>query len=271
VAELPVTFPVYLSVGTVRIPAHLLFEALAYIVGFEVYRRARARQGDHLSDATRWTVIAAAAIGAAIGSKVLFWLEDPRLTIEWLRTDPSRLVGGKTIVGGLLGGTIAVEIAKWYAGERRSTGDLFVVPICAGTAVGRIGCFLGGLEDHTFGTPTSLPWGIDFGDGIARHPTQLYEISFMIAVIGVALRVAPRAVALRNGDRFKLFMLAYLTFRLAVDTVKPAATLGAMSAIQWACLLGIAYYVRFLPAIARDRREYVAAGLQHGPGGSHRG
>ena len=42
------TFPVYLSVGTVRIPAHLLFEALAYTVGFAVYRRARARQGDHL-------------------------------------------------------------------------------------------------------------------------------------------------------------------------------------------------------------------------------
>jgi phosphatidylglycerol---prolipoprotein diacylglyceryl transferase len=270
VAELPVTFPVYLSVGTVRIPAHLLFEALAYIVGFEVYRRARARQGDHLSDATRWTVIAAAAIGAAIGSKVLFWLEDPRLTIEWLRTDPSRLVGGKTIVGGLLGGTIAVEIAKWYAGERRSTGDLFVVPICAGTAVGRIGCFLGGLEDHTFGTPTSLPWGIDFGDGIARHPTQLYEIVFMAALAGAAIRIASH-LGLRNGERFKLFMLAYLTFRMAVDFVKPAVTLGGMSAIQWACLPGIAYYARFLPAIARDRPQSVAAGLQHGPGGSHHG
>jgi prolipoprotein diacylglyceryltransferase len=264
------TFPVYLSVGTVRIPAHLLFEALAYTVGFEVYRRARARQGDHLSDGTRWTVIAAAAIGAAIGSKVLFLLEDPRLTIEWLRTDSTRIIGGKTIVGGFLGGTIAVEIAKWYSGERRSTGDLFVVPMCAGTAVGRIGCFLGGLEDHTFGTPTSLPWGIDFGDGIARHPTQLYEIAFMAAVAGVALRVAPR-LQLRNGDRFKLFMLAYLTFRLAVDFVKPAATLGGMSAIQWASLLGLAYYVRFLPALVRERPQHVAAGLQHGPGGSHRG
>ena len=185
------TFPVYLSVGTARIPAHLLFEALAYTIGFDVYRRARARQGDHLSDATRWTMIAAAAIGAAIGSKVLFWLEDPLVTIEWLRTDPARLMG-KTIVGGFLGGTIAVEFAKWYAGERRSTGDLFVVPLCVGTAVGRIGCFLGGLEDRTYGTPTSLPWGIDFGDGIPRHPTQLYEIVFMAILAGVALRAAPR-------------------------------------------------------------------------------
>jgi phosphatidylglycerol:prolipoprotein diacylglycerol transferase len=265
------TFPVYLSVGSMHIPAHVVFEALAYTAGFEVYRRARARQGDHLSDATRWTVIAAAAIGAAIGSKVLFWLEDPRLTIEWLRTDPARLIGGKTIVGGFLGGTIAVELAKWYAGERRATGDLFVVPLCVGTAVGRIGCFLGGLEDHTYGTPTSLPWGIDFGDGIARHPTQLYEIAFMAAVAGAALRAAPPAVALQNGDRFKLFMLAYLTFRLAIDTVKPAAALGGLSAIQWACLPGIAYYVRFLPAIVRERPAYAAAGLHHRPGGPHRG
>jgi hypothetical protein len=44
-----------------------------------------------------------------------------------------------------------------------------------------------------------------------------------------------------------------------------------MSAIQWACLLGIAYYVRFLPAVARERPAYVTAGVQHGPGGSHRG
>jgi len=264
-----VTFPVSLSVGTLRIPAHLLFEALAYSVGFTVYRRARARQGDHLSDSTRWTVIAAAAIGAAIGSKLLFWLEDPRFTIEWLLNDPARLVGGKTIVGGLLGGTIAVEIAKWYAGERRPTGDLFVVPICAGIAIGRIGCFLGGLEDHTFGTPTSLPWAIDFGDGITRHPTQLYEIVFVAAVAGIALRAAP--VPLRNGDRFKLFMLVYLTFRLAVDFVKPAATLGGLSAIQWACVPALAYYARFLPAIAGARPQPVAAGLQHGPGGSQRG
>jgi phosphatidylglycerol:prolipoprotein diacylglycerol transferase len=234
-------------VGPARISAHVLFEALAYTVGFEVYRRARVRRGDHISDATRWTVIAAAAVGAAIGSKVLFWFEDPQRTLEWLRANPSWLMGGKTIVGGLVGGTIAVEIAKRFAGESRSTGDLFVVPLCIGIAIGRIGCFLSGLADQTYGTATSLPWGVDFGDGIARHPTQLYEIGFVLSFAAVALWIS--RYALRNGDLFKLFMLAYLSFRLGIDSMKAAQTLAGLSAIQWASVAGIAYYATFVPAI----------------------
>lgn len=241
------TFPVYFTIGTMRVPAHFIFEALAYTIGFEVYRRARKRRGDPISDSTRWTVIAAAAVGAAIGSKLLFWIEDPRLSIDWIRTSPVLLMGGKTIVGGFLGGTIAVEVVKRFAGERRSTGDLFVVPLCIGTAIGRVGCFLSGLADQTYGTATSLPWGVDFGDGVSRHPTQLYEVAFMLALAAAAGRLS--RLHLRNGDLFKLFMLSYLIFRLVVDSVKPAPAFGGLSAIQWTCLVAILYYARFVPGI----------------------
>ncbi len=37
-------------------------------------------------------------------------------------------------------------------------------------------------------------------------------------------------------------MLGYMTFRLAVDFLKPASRVGGLSAIQWACLAVIAYY-----------------------------
>ena len=92
--------------------------------------------------------------------------------------DAVYLMSGKTIVGGLIGGLFAVEWVKRQIGEKSSTGDLFAAPIALGVAIGRIGCFLGGLPDGTYGTPTSLPWGVDFGDGIPRHPTQLYESDF---------------------------------------------------------------------------------------------
>jgi len=161
-----------------------VFETLGYAGGYEVYRRARARAGDRLNDHKRWVVIAAAAVGALIGSRVLGLLEEaPRRGLSW---HDFLLPGGKTIVGGLLGGWLAVELAKWAAGIRSRTGDLFAVPLCIGIAIGRIGCFLAGLADDTYGTPTSLPWGVDFGDGVRRHPTQVYEF-VLLAVLGAVL------------------------------------------------------------------------------------
>jgi len=107
------------------------------------------------------------------------------------------VLSSKTIVGGLIGGLIAVEIVKKIAGIRTPTGDLFAIPLCVGIAVGRIGCFLTGLDDGTFAVATTLPWGINFGDGIARHPTQLYEIVFLLVLAAVLWRMAPRV---RPGD-----------------------------------------------------------------------
>ena len=71
------------------------------------------------------------------------------------------------MVGALLGGTVAVEWIKRRLGVTQRTGDLFAIPMCVAIAIGRLGCFFSGLGDHTFGSPTNLPWGVDFGDGIA--------------------------------------------------------------------------------------------------------
>src|SRR5215471_519694 len=73
------------------------------------------------------------------------------------------LTFGHSIAGALAGGIIAVETYKWRQGLNGSTGAIFVAPLALGIAVGRIGCFLAGLPDYTYGIPTTLPWGIDFG------------------------------------------------------------------------------------------------------------
>lgn len=57
--------------------------------------------------------------------------------------------------------------SRWL-GIRTSTGDLLALPLAVGITIGRIGCFLTGLSDGTFGRPSSLPWAVDFSDGI-RH------------------------------------------------------------------------------------------------------
>lgn len=80
---------------------HFWFESLAYIVAFRVYMRQRQTTGDFLKAETRWSIIVAAVIGAAIGSKLLYWCEDPiRTAQEW--NNLQYLLGGKTIVGALL-------------------------------------------------------------------------------------------------------------------------------------------------------------------------
>ncbi len=216
---------------------HPLFESLGYASGYALYKRQRARQGDLLPEPQRWSVIAAAAVGALLGSRILGLLEQaPRTHLHLAQL--LLPTGGKTIVGGLLGGWLAVELIKLLHGIRTRTGDLFVLPLCLGIAVGRIGCLLAGLADDTFGTFTHLPWAVNFGDGIPRHPTQLYEILFLTA-LALILGTLHRHARLPNGALFRLFLAAYLLWRLLIDLLKPQPLVHGLNAIQWASVAGL--------------------------------
>ena len=192
----------------------------------------------------------------ALGSKLLYWLEDPAATLaHW--NDLIFLLGGKTIVGGLLGGLIGVEWIKKRRGIARRTGDLFAIPLAVGIAVGRIGCFLAGLGDQTYGVATSLPWGVDFGDGIARHPVQLYESAYALLLAGVLSMAGSRRPP--EGSLFRLFLVLYLGFRLAVDFWKPGAPLAGLTSLQWCCAGAVLYYAPGLLS-ASARKEAAANG-----------
>jgi phosphatidylglycerol:prolipoprotein diacylglycerol transferase len=216
---------------------HALFETLGYAGGYWFYRRERSKQGDFLDNERRWSVIASAAVGGLVGSRLLGVLEElPRPDFHWQQFF-AITGGGKTIVGGLLGGWIGVEAMKKIAGMRSRTGDLFAVPLCIGIAIGRIGCFFAGLADDTYGIPTSLPWGVNFGDGIPRHPTQLYEVVFL-AILGLILSCW-NARPHREGIVFRAFLAAYLAWRLVIDFIKPQPLIHDLNMIQWACFVGL--------------------------------
>jgi prolipoprotein diacylglyceryltransferase len=78
---------------------------------------------------------------------------------------------------------------------------------------------------------------VDFGDGVRRHPTQIYEILVALLIGAIILLRSQRPHA--RGALFRLFLLLYLVFRFAVDFIKPTNKpyLGT-SAIQIASLLG---------------------------------
>jgi phosphatidylglycerol---prolipoprotein diacylglyceryl transferase len=230
--------------------AHTAFAYAGMGLGAALWRATLRRQqrGGALAPGN-FGVLVGLLIGAALGNKFVFLIERPDVALAvWqngMLTFP-----GQSVVGGLLGGLIGVEIAKKLTGQTRSTGDAIVLPIAIGLAIGRIGCFLAGLHDDTYGLPTTLPWGVDFGDGTPRHPTQLYEIAVVLP-LGLALHGARLPTP---GLAFKLFLSAYLLWRFAVEFLKPvpvAYPLG-LSGIQWTCLVALAVYT---PLVARAWRR----------------
>jgi prolipoprotein diacylglyceryltransferase len=48
--------------------------------------------------------------------------------------------------------------------------------------IGRIGCFLTGVHEETYGLPTDSIFGMHLGDSYLRHPVALYEITFLIVL-----------------------------------------------------------------------------------------
>ena len=232
---------------------HTLFEAGAMALGAQYYWALRRRaQLPSALEGGSFVVLVGCLLGAALGNKTVFWLEVPQLWVERGGL-VGFFLGGQSMVGGLLGGLLGVEAAKKLSGRRSSTGDLFVYPVLLALMVGRVGCFLAGLNDGTFGTPSTLPLAVDFGDGIPRHPTQLYEIAFA-ALLWLVLRRVQTRLAPVPGLLWKYTLASYLVWRLLIDGIKPVPytyPLG-LSGIQWVCLLALTLY---LPLLRRDCRQ----------------
>jgi prolipoprotein diacylglyceryltransferase len=230
---------------------HAALEIAAFTLAGLVYWRAGNAASQPPERMTRWGLLAGAAFGAALGARGLYVLQ------YWQALQGQALavwLGGKTIVGGLLGALVGVETAKVLLDWRQSTGDGFVLPLVVAIVVGRIGCQLSGLSDLTYGNATTLPWGWDYGDAILRHPTALYEI-LGVTLLALLVYRGPFARRLeRQGDRFRAFLVVYCLLRLALECLKPPfgpvaagqlepRFLGPLTAIQWACIGGLAYYV----------------------------
>jgi phosphatidylglycerol---prolipoprotein diacylglyceryl transferase len=197
---------------------HASFDVLAWLAaGVAVLWLTRtARVLFPVPQPLRFPYLAALIFGAGVGA-VAFGSAN-----LWLSGQ-----GGiaRSVEGAVAGAIVAIEIYKRLAGITLRTGARFALPFAVGVAVGRIGCFLSGLDDFTHGTPTALPWAHDFGDGVPRHPVQLYESAAMTAFATIYLW---RAV---NRDRFwtdQGFYLAvgfYGLQRFAWEFLKPYGTL----------------------------------------------
>ncbi|MET3028419.1 prolipoprotein diacylglyceryl transferase family protein [Flavobacterium sp. UW10123] len=222
-----------------EINIHLVLEYLAFFLGYRYYVFSRKRTKDTIVSANRLSIILGAAIGAFLGSRIMGFLENPVFHSDVKSI--LELFNAKTIMGGLFGGLLGVEIAKKIIGEKESSGDLFVFPIIVGIFIGRIGCFLSGTNEFTYGKETTFFTGMNLGDNIKRHPIALYELIFLIILFFVLKQLKTRN--LKNGLLFQYFMIAYFTFRFFVEFLKPNYFLiFGISSIQILCLICLLYY-----------------------------
>ncbi|MFS4469013.1 prolipoprotein diacylglyceryl transferase family protein [Maribacter sp. 2210JD10-5] len=228
----------------VKLNMHLILEYLAFFVGFRYYVFLRKKNNDTISSNNRLSIIIGAVFGALLLSRIIAFFENPTLHYEqgWLS-----ILNNKTIMGGLFGGLLGVELAKKMIGEKESSGDLFTLPIILGIIIGRIGCFLAGIKEFTYGKETGFFLGMDLGDGLQRHPIALYEVFFLMLLFAFIKQIQNRKSALKNGTSFKIFMIAYFSFRFLIEFLKPNAFffLG-LSSIQYLCLICLMYYSKTL-------------------------
>ncbi|KPF80301.1 diacylglyceryl transferase [alpha proteobacterium AAP81b] len=206
--------------------------AAAFLGGRWVFKHRRAAV-ERLSRQTAPGYFIALGVGAAVGAWGFGSLNTLRAAVPTL---------SHSVAGALVGAIVAVELWKWRHGVRGSSGGPFVIPLCLGIIVGRWGCLFAGLPDATFGTPTSLPWGVDLGDGIARHPVAVYESLAMALFLGVYWR------ALRNGGDwavthgFHAFVLAYAAQRFAWEFLKPYPPVIGVLNLFHLLMIGLATY-----------------------------
>jgi len=226
--------PVAVSLG----PLQIHWYGLMYLVGFAsawwlgVFRARRAGSGwseEQVSDLIFW-----GAVGVILGGRigyVLFYnfaqfMQDPLwLFAIW--------EGGMSFHGGLLGVIVVMLLFARKQGKSWMQVTDFLAPLVPiGLGAGRIGNFIGG---ELWGRAAELPWAVVFprsGDGIARHPSQLYEFALEGVVLFLILwwfSAKPRPVRAVSG----LFLLLYGVFRILVEFFRePDAQLGFV-ALDW--------------------------------------
>jgi phosphatidylglycerol---prolipoprotein diacylglyceryl transferase len=225
--------------------------ALAFLGGIVsgIYHgRKLGFRSDHVLDLAIWFMI-----GAMGGARVLYIVlyPDQFPTVgSWFAIHK----GGLVFYGGFIG---TVLVVLWYGMRNRYSwrdmGDFIAPSLAVGHLLGRLGCF---WNKCCFGRATDFFLGCHAGpDMVARHPTQLYEATYLgVLLILTSWMVGRRTVPgsrVFPGAVWGVYVLAYAPFRFFNETLRDDDRGGvfgvwSLSISQWISLLAIAGAVLWL-------------------------
>jgi len=205
---------------------------LMFAIGFWIGTEIVSRIFKHEGAPERWVgilliyVVVATVVGARLGH-VFFY--------EWdyYSQHPGEII--RFWKGGLAshGGTIAIIIAVFIYSRvvtKKSpmwTFDRLVIPIALVGGLIRLGNL---FNSEIFGGPTSLPWGFEFVrsrewhyfyEGIACHPTQIYEALAYFALFGLLMWMYwKKNSEERPGLIFGVFLTWLFAARFIIEFIK---------------------------------------------------
>jgi phosphatidylglycerol---prolipoprotein diacylglyceryl transferase len=216
--------------------AHYIFDLFAW-AGAALAARWHYRHwpGDarRLGGVTSASYFVVLALGALAGA----WLLGSFNSLRSIAAAPSH-----SVAGALAGGIAGVELWKWRKGVRQSTGAAFVLPLAVGIAIGRLGCLFSGTIDFTYGTPTALPWAFELGDGLGRHPVQLYESLALACFAAAYVPARRRGAEWARHHAFHALIIFYAAQRFVWEFLKPYPPLvGPLNLFHFLMLGLIAY------------------------------
>ncbi len=220
--------PILFSVGPIPITSFGVFLLLAFALGIAIARRRGQALGiapAAMLDLGLYMIIGGIVVGRLgyVLVNLPVFLQAPRAILAIWQD------AGMTLYGSLLG---ALLVAALYVRSQRvplaRLLDVFAPALAWGYAVGMIGALLAGLY---LGTPTAVPWAVDYVRGTSRHPTQLY---LLIASLGtyLVLRSQERRGA-PPGVLFSLWLLLFALARTVVEVfVESPPVLGPLTLAQ---------------------------------------
>jgi phosphatidylglycerol---prolipoprotein diacylglyceryl transferase len=209
--------------------ASAVFYVLGYGTGIAAFAIIAKRRGLFTSGV--WNVAWAGLLGGLVGANIAQWVAS--------LLSPSPYPMGKTVIGGIIGGYLAVFFYKKYIGLKRPLGDLFAFALCAGEAVGRWGCYFAGC---CYGKPWQGAWAISQHDAL-RHPTQIYLSLAALFTLVVLLFLEKRRTLPENGI-FYIQGILFGSFRLAIEFFRDGTTalFLSLNIAQWTSILFIVYF-----------------------------
>jgi phosphatidylglycerol:prolipoprotein diacylglycerol transferase len=210
-------YPVLFHIGNFPISTFGLMMATAFLVGSAITARRMKEVGLDPDLAT--TLLVYVMLGGILGSKLYFAID---VSIREGRPFASLLFArdGITWYGGLILGTVIGSIGARIHGVSIVQMMNCVAPaVAVGQAIGRVGCFLVGDD---YGKVSDLPWAVAFplgapptDPGVRVHPTQIYEILWLLPVAFVLWKRRDRSPFL-----FGEYLIANGIGRLAIETLR---------------------------------------------------
>lgn len=204
--------PIIFSIKGFHIYSYSLMLFLALLSGYLLGLREIKRAG--LDNGFFTQLIITSLIGAFLGARLHYVIEHYQSYINNI-SEIFYLNKGGSSFGGFLGGFLFPFIySKLKRKDIWKYANVFAPVIPLGIFLVRIGCF---LNWDDYGTKCDLLWCVNAGD-FPRHPTQIYESLFGLALFLVFLK-------LKHIEQFKkhllmLFAAMYCTGRFFIELLR---------------------------------------------------